>query len=220
MGRKKNGKDISCENCGKIRYFFGKKLRRQKHFYCCRKCADKGKIPWNKGLTKDMDKRLKIVSEKSREQLKREYSTGIRDRFEITRKANEHVRKFGQPKLKGNPSWIKGKTKETNESVRRISDSKKGEKNPRFGKKPWNRLSPTKKWWEEKEFKRLRKLCFERDNYRCVKCRKREKDMYCDHKIPYRICREHKLENLQTLCGSDHSKKTAEDVKKYGLKDF
>lgn len=78
-------------------------------------------------------------------------------------------------------------------------------------------MSPTMKWWEEKEFVKLRKICLKRDNHCCVKCgvSQKEKDLYCDHIIPYRICKKHELTNLQMLCGSCHSKKTVIDIKTY-----
>lgn len=76
--------------------------------FCSRKCKNihqsnirkgksnlgsfkKGKIPWNKGLTKENDERLKSISEKSQQQMKREYENGTRDRFEITKKAREKL---------------------------------------------------------------------------------------------------------------------------------
>ena len=71
----------------------------------------KGYIPWSKGLTKETDDRLKNISKKTTQQMHREYKIGIRDRFTITKKANEFVRKYGQPKLKGKPTHMLGKTK-------------------------------------------------------------------------------------------------------------
>ena len=144
-------------------------------------------------------------------QMNFEYKNGIRDKFKITKKANQSVREFGQPKNIGK------KHSEAHKKKIRVGciGINKGKNNGMFGKKPWNKLSPTKKWWEEKEFKRLRKLCLVRDNNKCVKCGEVEKDLYCDHIIPYRICKEHKLKNLQMLCGSCHSKKTAKDLKSY-----
>jgi hypothetical protein len=144
-------------------------------------------------------------------QLKFEYENKIRNKETITDKAHQKVREFGQPKLIGRKH-----TEEYKQKMRiSCKGINKGKKNGMFGKKPWNKLSPTKKWWEEKKFLKLRKLCLKRDDYSCVKCGERKKDLYCDHKIPYRICKEHKLENLQMLCGKCHSKKTAKDLKKY-----
>lgn len=53
-----------------------------------------GKIPWNKGLTKENDKRLKLISEKSAQQMKREYENGTRNKFEITKNANKKCREL------------------------------------------------------------------------------------------------------------------------------
>ena len=124
-----------------------------------------------------------------------EYQRGIRDKFKITKKANEKVRKCGQPKLIGR--------KHTEDHKRKIREGckeiNKGKRNGMFNKKPWNKLRLSKKWWEENEFKRLRKKCLKRDHYACMKCGTKEKSLYCDHIIPYRICKNHNLKNLQTL---------------------
>jgi 5-methylcytosine-specific restriction endonuclease McrA len=52
----------------------------------------------------------------------------------------------------------------------------------------------------------LRKSVFERDFYRCVKC-KTHIDLCCDHIFPESKGGEATLENLQTLCRSCNSKK-------------
>lgn len=86
---------------------------RKNALFCSRKCKGdsmKGYIPWNKGLTKDDDERLMIVSEKAREQMKREYADGTRDRFEITKKANETLRQKTLDKFnRGVPNRMIGK---------------------------------------------------------------------------------------------------------------
>ncbi len=103
MGRRKTGKKILCENCGKSKYFTKKKLKNQKHFYCSIDCTIKAKVPWNKGLTKENDERLKFISEKSSKQMYKEYANGTRDKFKITQKANEAVRKKGLEKFNKKP---------------------------------------------------------------------------------------------------------------------
>lgn len=104
MGRSKTGKEIHCENCGKLKYFYEKRLKQNKHFYCSKECYElKRPTPWNKGLTKKEDDRLKIISKKAREQMYREYKSGIRDKKEITKKAHEAVRKKSQKRFKENP---------------------------------------------------------------------------------------------------------------------
>jgi len=146
-------------------------------------------------------------------QIKYEYMVGIRDKNKITQKANEHVRKYGNPKLIGRKH-----TEEHKQKIRNgCKGTNQGKDNGMYGKTPWNKMTPTKKWWEEKEFIKLRKECLKRDNYKCVCCGvyQEEKNLYCDHIVPYRICEEHKINNLQMLCGSCHSKKTVKDYHKY-----
>jgi len=142
------------------------------------------------------------------------YKNGIRNGQKITEKAHETLRKKGH--YKRDNSYL-FKCRISDEARKKLSESRKGKGNPMYKKKPWNKLTPTKKWWEESEFVRLRKKCLKRDKNQCVKCGKKNVDLYCDHIIPYRVCKEHKLENLQMLCGSCHSKKTFIDVKKYSL---
>ncbi len=145
--------------------------------------------------------------------MKFEYENGIRDKKTITQKANDKVREFGQPKLLG--------VKHSEEHNQKIRDNCKGinlgENNGMFDKKPWNKQFPTKVWWAEKEFKKLRELCLLRDKGKCKKCSASilKKQLYCDHIVPYRICKEHKLENLQILCGGCHAKKTGQDLRDY-----
>jgi hypothetical protein len=39
-------------------------------------------------------------------------------------------------------------------------------------------------------------------------------DVYdIDHKVPYRVCQEHKLSNLQALCPNCHARKTRREAK-------
>lgn len=59
----------------------------------------------------------KIRSIKASLQMKREYESGKRNKFEITKKANEKVRLIGQPKLKNKPSWNKGLTKYDHKTI-------------------------------------------------------------------------------------------------------
>jgi len=68
----------------------------------------------------------KIRSDNARIQMIKEYRDGVRDRYDITKKANEKVREIGQPKLKGKPSWNKGLTKEVDHRVKHLSESCKG----------------------------------------------------------------------------------------------
>ena len=148
-------------------------------------------------------------------QMKYEYKMGSRIGSDITKKAHQILREKGH--YKRDNSYLSNPNRISEEAKKKLSEDRKGEGNPMYGAKPWNKLTPTKKWWEEKEFVNLRKVCLKRDNFKCVDCgvSQKEKDLYCDHVIPYRVCQEHKLNNLQSLCGSCHSKKTVRDFHKY-----
>jgi len=63
-------------------------------------------------------------------QLHFEYNTGIRNKKIITKKANDHVRKFGQPSLKGNIPWNKGLNKYDHPSIMRQAQFMTGKNNP------------------------------------------------------------------------------------------
>ena len=54
----KTGEMRKCNYCGKEIYVAGFKLRRQNKFYCSNQCRANDNPPWNKGLTKEKDKRL------------------------------------------------------------------------------------------------------------------------------------------------------------------
>lgn len=62
---------------------------------------------------------------------------------------------------------------------------------------------PSRKGW-----KKVRREVLKRDNYTCQKCGKTKKEIRIDvhHKIPYRICKEHKVENCVSLCIKCHGK--------------
>ena len=148
--------------------------------------------------------------------MKYEYKTGKRKGSEITKKAHQVLREKGH--YKRDNSYLSN-NHISEEGRKRLSESRMGIKNPMYGKTPWNKMSPTKKWWEEKEFVKLRQECLKRNQNKCVTCGRSDKDLYCDHIIPFRICKEHKLSNLQMLCGSCHSKKTVRDTRIFKLTD-
>ena len=101
MGRPKSGKEIPCETCGKLRYFKNKQLQINKHFYCSEECVIR--TPWNKGLTKESDERLKKISEKSRIQMNNEYANGTRDKNKIIEKAHKAVKAKSLKRFKESP---------------------------------------------------------------------------------------------------------------------
>jgi len=93
-----------------------------------------------------------------------------------------------------------------------------GEKLPKFKRKYcspkcWHKwyhdLAPPKNWSE------VRQKVFERDNYACQKCGRRDKDMECDHIIPIALGGDMwGMDNLQTLCHEHHADKTRKDLEK------
>ncbi len=90
--KKKTGYDVQCRICSG--FFYVQKSRVDAKF-CSKNCkseSQKGNIPWNKGLTKHDDERIMSVSNKAREQLKREYVDGTRDKHTIALAANETLR--------------------------------------------------------------------------------------------------------------------------------
>ena len=161
-------------------------------------------------------------------QLNYEYKHGLRDKKNTTKKARE----VSHAKMKEH-NWLQDKEnrdkileiQQTQEYKEKISIANSGEKNGMYGKTPWNKMSPTKKWWEEKEFVALRKECLEKYDHKCAnpECQvtDKETDLYCDHIIPYRIMKEHKADNLWMLCGSCHSSKTGRvDMKLFDMCGF
>lgn len=141
------------------------------------------------------------------------YETGKLDGKKLTEAAHAMLREKGH--YKRDNSYLHNPNHVSLGARERLSLARTGAGNPMWGKKPWSKMFPTKKWWEEKEFMALRKLALVRDHRACIKCGETKKDLYCDHIVPYRVCKEHRLENLQMLCGSCHSKKTARDIQNY-----
>lgn len=160
-------------------------------------------------------------------QMNYEYAHGLRDKKKITEKANEHVRKHGQPKLKGKIPWSKGKSKEDTLQFKKMSENRMGENNPMYGKTPRNKAKDSlvkSRYIKHPEWLRIKKLALIRDNFICQSCgidELQSKTVYngqplqVHHLVPYRVCREHKLNNLITLCCSCHSKATVVEMKEY-----
>ncbi|MEO1278959.1 MAG: HNH endonuclease signature motif containing protein [Planctomycetota bacterium] len=65
----------------------------------------------------------------------------------------------------------------------------------------------------DKRWPALRLAAKRRDGWKCVQCGSRHR-LEVDHVLPVRDRPDlaFKLENLQTLCGSCHSKKTIEEI--------
>ena len=149
-------------------------------------------------------------------QLKYEYETGLRDNFKIGIKA----RKINQVKMKEH-NWLNDKTSrdklkevmQTDEYRLKSSLSKLGSKNGMFGKKPWNYIDGKYKKWGNAyrgfNWKKIKKMVKERDNFTCVKCGKKETNkewLQVHHIVPYRLTQDNSLDNLVTLCSKCHGK--------------
>jgi len=80
----------------------------------------KGKVPWNKGLTKETSESLMTVSKKVSKAMigNKPWNKGVPMRESSKKKLSESN--------KGKKSWCKGLTKETSETVNRISTKMKG----------------------------------------------------------------------------------------------
>ena len=122
---------VKCSNCGKIIKKEEYRTKLYKNLFCNRSC----KYEWQskqRGENTPRFKHGKSIGSKfnclmcgkgkvrtsymqkycsTSCQLNYEYKNESRNRFEITKKANETIRKFGNPKLRGKPSWMMGKTK-------------------------------------------------------------------------------------------------------------
>jgi len=63
-----------------------------------------------------------------------------------------------------------------------------------------------------------RLLCWERDNYTCQHCDKKQEGWKpdCHHAVPYRISLSHALDNLLSLCRSCHKKAEAQCTELWG----
>jgi hypothetical protein len=131
----------------------------------------KGQIPWNRGLTAETDEKLRKSHQRLSETMKNKYKNGQLVPWNkgikgIKRPEHSIILKklFAEGKM---TPWNKGKTKETNDSIRKVSDSLKefhkrnpdfhrgrkhteetklklskmrmGKNNPMYGKSAWNR---------------------------------------------------------------------------------
>lgn len=178
--KRRTGIYKKCETCGKE--FYAKAYRKDKRKFCSRKCgweSKKGKSSWSKGLTKEMDERLKKASE-TRKRLLKEGKLKIWIEG-LTKETDERVKKIAEKTSKrnkkayaegratygfkkghktnvGQESWCKNLTKETDERVRKIAEKiqkKYDDGTASFGFKKGEKHSKEDR---EKISKRLKKL--------------------------------------------------------------
>ncbi|MHA1280290.1 MAG: HNH endonuclease [Candidatus Helarchaeota archaeon] len=161
--------------------------RAKKRKFCSQSCASKWKI------------KMGII--------KTPKGFGIKSRF----------KKGNTPPFKGKKMLIESKIKMRNAKL----------KNPTrywLGKKRLKMRKAIKSEWceyrrqlrERTEYKLWRRAVFNRDNYTCILCGKKDKTIQADHIIPARLRGDLILnvKNGQTLCKECHRKKTRIDMKK------
>lgn len=191
-----------------------------KCIYCGRERDDKPSIA----------KRRKYCSTNC--QLKYEYETGKRDKFEIGVKARE----VSQERMK-NDNWLN--YKDTREKMRKVQQTDEyrlkerlahlGEKNGMYGmigEKSSNYIDGKYRKWGNADrgfnWKKIKKKIKERDNYTCQDCGVKEAELVqylqVHHIIPYRIFEDNSEENLITLCSKCHAKQEYSFLKVKGLK--
>lgn len=122
--------ELKCENCGKI-FYVSPCYAKEGRCYCCRKCANegrRGKVPWNKGLTKETDNRVeKYAKTKQNKPLSKSHKLALSLSHKGKPSSRKGIKLSDETKLKiskakkGTIPWIKGKkhTKETIEKVRK-----------------------------------------------------------------------------------------------------
>lgn len=177
--------------------------------------SQKGKIAWNKGLTKDTDERVKKISNAN---------LGYKFSKESKRKMSESKKRLIMDgKMK---SWNLGLTKDNNETLKRISNRMKennpmkkletrekvskrfinegitkGKNNPRFN--DWSSREP----YGEEFSPEFRESIRERDNRCCIICNAMEEELdykLCVHHVDYNKLNSFP-QNCVSLCRKHHS---------------
>lgn len=210
---------IKCKTCNKE--FKVKNRRANTAKYCSLRCR------WQaEGTSKIVDcafcgKSIKRTGTRLKEhnycnakcQMAYEYANGIRNRNTITLKANETIRKFGNPKLRGRVGSTKGR--------KMPQLAKFGEKNPmwgKFGKAHHNYKTGAstgrKLAWGRWIYQNWRKAVFAKDDYTCQMCGDNKGgNLHAHHIRPWANCMEgrYDITNGITLCESCHQNLHSKD---------
>lgn len=94
-------------------------------------------VIWNKGLTSESSSKVKNATLKGGQTLKKLYAEKKLIPWNKDKKTGLIPWNKGKKGLQ--VGWNKGLNKYTNKSVEKISESKKGKKNPMYGKPAWNK---------------------------------------------------------------------------------
>ncbi len=164
--------------------------------------ASLGRIAWNKGLTKEIDERVRKYSESlkgNKNRLGRRHSEESKRKIGLKHKgrklSEKHKKKLSETHL-GKTSWNSGLTKETDKRVKMMAEARIGEKNP-----SWRGGISFKPYTSDFN-KELKEQIKKRDNYTCQRCRVIE-DLTIHH-IDYDKKNNVPL-NLITLCRACNS---------------
>lgn len=103
-------------------------------------------------------------------------------------------------KIKPTRYWL-GKH-HSEEYKKKMSEKLKGENAPNW---KGGIIPESEKRCNEREWRRIRKEIYKRDNYECVVCSKHGGKLQCHHIIPYRISRDNSFRNLLTMCLPCHT---------------
>lgn len=180
---------------------------------------------------KEIDRRPCIINRNSRcycnasHQLKYEYANGIRDRYKTGIKAREVSQERMREHNWLNTKQARDKLREsirTPQSREKARLAKLGSKNAMYGKRPSNYIDGKKSYGitYDRSWYRLKKLIKIRDNFTCQACNMIEDESFIvfnqplqvHHLIPYRMCKEHKSNNLITLCCKCHGLCERQDI--------
>lgn len=168
--------------------------------------ALKGHLPWNRGLTKETDKRIRRGFKPWNKGKPLSLETKLKISKALKgRKISEEVRRKLSSEYRREKNPFYGR-KHSDETLRKISMKLKGKNNPRWKGGREDYRGPD--WWEQRE--RARK----RDNYTCQICGGKEDGwkLPVHHIISFeefgleRYREANQLSNLITLCRHCHGK--------------
>lgn len=178
----------------------------------------KGNIPWNKGLTKELDERLKHSGLKGSKTRKRLYKEG---KIKKVVKRGQHLSpstefKKGHKGYISKP-WLGKKQSEETKDKRRIS-CKEWWQNPENKNKVKRLKGPEHPLWKggisgetwkkrkTDKYKKWRGEVYRRDNWACQNCNRKLKRLVAHHIKPVEKFPEliHDIDNGITLCRSCH----------------
>jgi len=197
----------NCNFCGKE--YIGQGIN-----FCSIVCAKKSFLPWNKGLTKEVDERLLTISKKISQRNKDKPN-----RYWLGKKRPEIKNYFT---MKGKTAWNKNLTKETDNRVMKYANSQKGRKSTSYwlGKKRLDMSGESHWFWkggiteknhlirQSSEYKSWRRSVYIKDEYTCQECGQKHIDIVAHHIKPFAKFPELRFDinNGIVLCRKCHSR--------------